>query len=151
MHANVKVVLAFGLVVAMPLYASASAQGKAEGTLTAKEAHQLERTANTAVDHARLADFYRLQAHHTEQKLAGAKEQMRRASWLESSTKVPNAYTIARNNVDRYSAELEKYSKLALAHDNSAKFLQAGNASSQQVHRTAPRTLTTSVCDGNAF
>jgi hypothetical protein len=126
MHANWKVVLAFALVAAVPLHLRA-----ADTVLTAKEAHQLEASAKTVSDHARLAEFYRLQAQQTEQKLAGAKEQMKRASWLENSTKVPNAYTMARNNAERYSEQLEKSSKLAANHENAAKSLEAAADSRQ--------------------
>ena len=126
MHANLKVVLAFALVAAVPLHVRA-----ADGVLTAKEAHHLEASAKTASDHAQLAEFYRLQAQQTGQRLANAKEQMKRVSWLENSTKVPNLYTMARNNVERYSEQLEKASKLAASHENASKSLEAGAGSRQ--------------------
>jgi hypothetical protein len=126
MHANLKVVLAFALVAAVPFHLRAAGQA-----LTAKEAHQLDASAKTASDHTRLAEFYRLQVQQTEQKLAGAKEQMKRVSWLENSTKVPNAYTMARNNVERYTERLENSTKLAVDHENAAKSLEAAATSRQ--------------------
>jgi hypothetical protein len=123
---NWKAGFVLALIPVLFLQLAAAAQNIPAGPLTSKEARQLECSAKTAADHVRLADYYRLQARKNEQKLADAREQMRRAGLAEYSTKVPNSYTMARNNADRYSADSEKYSKLVAQHESAAKSLDAG-------------------------
>jgi hypothetical protein len=123
---NWKAGLVLALIPVLFLQLAATAQGTPAGSLTSIEARQLERSAKTAADHMRLADYYRLQARKSEQKLTDVREQMKQSGLLAYSTKVPNSYTMARNNADRYSADLEKYSKLVAQHEKAAKSLEAG-------------------------
>jgi hypothetical protein len=123
---NWKAGFVLALIPVLSLQLAATAQGSPAGSLTSREARQLEHSGKTAADHLRLADYYRLRARKSEQKLADAREQMKQSGSLAYSTKVPNSYTMARNNADRYSADLEKYSKLVAQHESAAKSLDAG-------------------------
>jgi hypothetical protein len=99
--------------------------------LTAKEVRQLEKTAVTAADHMRLAAYYRFQAEQSQNKLTDAEELLKEWYPMERSSKVPDPYPHAIRLVNEYSAQLEKYSRLAAKHEFEAQKIQArGNPGS---------------------
>ncbi len=126
MHLPIKAALAAIFLASVPLHVQAAAQ-TSPGALTPQEARQIEASPRTADDHLRLADYYQSEAQQTRTKLADAEDLMKHWSWMASRTKVPNAYTSACSLVDRYRAELEQTTKLALSHQKMAQSLQASS------------------------
>jgi len=109
-----------GLLVAscsVQLGAVPRAPQEASGeTLSAKEVRQMEKTAVTASDHERLAAYYQAQAQLAEKKLQDAQELLKKWGPVEEASKTPDPYPHARRMVWEYSAELQKYSRLAADH-----------------------------------
>lgn len=93
--------------------------------LTAKEVRQLEKTAVTAADHRQLAAYYRFQAQQSQKKLADAEELLKKWYPMERASKVPDPYPHSIRLVNEYSAQVEKYSKLAAKHELEAGQLEA--------------------------
>jgi hypothetical protein len=84
--------------------------------LTAKEVRQLEKTAVTAADHRQLAAYYQFQAQQSQKKLADAEELLKKWYPVERASKVPDPYPHSIRLVNEYSAQLQKYSRLAEDH-----------------------------------
>jgi hypothetical protein len=108
--------------LALPLGA---APQKTIEPLTARQVEQAEKGAKSKADHLRLAAYYRLEAQQDQKKLADAEDTMKHWSWMATWTKVPNAYSSSKTNVDIYRAKLEKATKLADEHEKLAETLQA--------------------------
>ena len=85
-------------------------------TLSAKEVRQMEKTAVTASDHERLAAYYQAQAQAAEKKLQEAQELLKKWGPVEEASKTPDPYPHARRMVWEYSADFQKYSRLAADH-----------------------------------
>ena len=100
-------------------------RGSSGEPLTAKEVHQLEKTAVTAADHRQLAAYYRFQAQQSQKKLADAEELLKKWYPMERASKVPDPYPHSIRLVNEYSAQVEKYSKLAAKHQLEADQLEA--------------------------
>jgi Skp family chaperone for outer membrane proteins len=125
-HRNFKIALAMILVVGMPLHSKATTQAPSGEVLTPSAVRELERSAKTASDHERLADYYRSQAQQAQKNLADAEELLKKWGPAERASKVPDPYPHARRLVSEYSAQAEKYSKLAANHEKAARKLEAG-------------------------
>jgi hypothetical protein len=108
----------------VPLHLGAAPQ-KASEPLTAREVQKAEKEAKTKADHLRLAAYYRLEAQQDQKKLADAEDTMKHWSWMATWTKLPNAYSSSKTEVDVYRAKLEKATKLADEHEKLAETLQA--------------------------
>ena len=109
------------LLASMPwqLQATTQAQAPRDASgepLTAKEVRQLEKTAASEVDHARLAAYYQVQAEQAEKNLVNAQELERQWGPMERASKTPDPYPHARRLVAEYSGQVEKYSRLAADH-----------------------------------
>lgn len=118
-HRNVKVPLALLFVVSLPLQLHSMPQVPRDSSgepLTPKEVRQLAKKASTASDHKRLAAYYQYQAQQAATNLANAEELERKWCPMERATKVPDPYPHARRLVWEYSAQVEKYSRLAADH-----------------------------------
>lgn len=120
MNAYAKVTLAL-LFASLPWQLQAMPQTQtatdAQGEpLTVKEARQLEKTAATEQDHERLAAYYQAQAEAAEKNLVAAQELERQWAPMEKASKTPDPYPHARRLVAEYSADVEKYSRLAADH-----------------------------------
>src|ERR1700733_345486 len=100
---------------AMPEAAQAPRDASGE-TLTAKEVPQLEKTAASAKDHQRLAAYYQVQSEQAQKKLAAAQELERQWGPMERASKTPDPYPHARRQVEEYTAQVEKHSRLAADH-----------------------------------
>ena len=123
MRVYLKAALAI-MVASVPLQLGAVPQ-KASEPLTAREIQKAEKEAKTAADHLRLAAYYRLEAQQDQKKLADAEDTMKHWSWMATWTKLPNAYSSSKTEVDAYRAKLEKVTKLAADHEKMAQSLQA--------------------------
>ena len=123
MRVNLKTAVAM-MVVTLSFPLGASPQKTSE-PLTAREVEKAEKEAKTKADHLRLAAYYRLEAQQDQKKLADAEDTMNHWSWMATWTKVPNAYSSSKTNVDIYRAKLEKATKLAAEHERLAETLQA--------------------------
>ena len=123
MRVYLKAALAI-MVASVPLQLGAVLQ-KASEPLTAREIQKAEKEAKTAADHLRLAAYYRLEAQQDQKKLADAEDTMKHWSWMATWTKLPNAYSSSKTEVDAYRAKLEKVTKLAADHEKMAQSLQA--------------------------
>jgi hypothetical protein len=100
------------------LHAMPQAPTDASGEpLTAKEVRQLEKTAITAADHRQLAAYYQFQAQEAGKKLADATELEKKWGASERATKTPDPYPHARRFVNEYTAQVQKYSRLAEDHE----------------------------------
>jgi hypothetical protein len=119
MYARFKTALAIVFVASMPLHLRAAPQNS-QAALNEKEIRAAEAAAKTPADHVRLAVYYESKADQARRKLADAEDQMQHWSWLQTSTKVPNAYTSSRSLVERYRAEFERTFKLAANHRSMA-------------------------------
>ena len=123
----------FGLTVAlifvagMPLQLKATAQAPPGEVLTPNALRELEKSAKTASDHERLAAYYRSQAQLAQKNLDDAEELQKKWGPIEKASKTPDPYPHARRLVSEYSAQVEKYSKLAAKHEKAAQKLDAGN------------------------
>ena len=105
--------------------------------LTAKEVRQLEKTAVTPADHMRLAAYYRFQAEQSQNKLTDAEELLKNWYPMERASKVPDPYPHAIRLVNEYSAQMEKYSRLAAKHELEAHKLQVrGNPGSSDATKS---------------
>ena len=93
--------------------------------LTARQVEKAEKEAKSKADHLRLAAYYRLEAQQDQKKLADAEDTMNHYSWMATWTKLPNAYSSSKTNVDIYRAKLEKATKLADEHEKLAETLRA--------------------------
>lgn len=96
---------------------SASIQG-------AREARVAEGSAKSPADHIRLAEYYESKARKASGKLVSAEKQLKGWSWMESWSKVPNAYLTSKNAVDRYKAQVEDASRYGTNHRKAAESLQ---------------------------
>ena len=112
------------MVATLSLPLSAAPQKPSE-PLTARGVQQAEKVAKTKADHLRLAAYYRLEAQQDQKKLADAEDTMKHWSFMETWTKLPNAYSSSKTEVDIYRAKLEKATKLAADHEKMAETLQA--------------------------
>ena len=138
MYKNLQVTLALLLVVGLPLHLKATAQAPSGEVLSKKALHELERSATTASDHERLAAYYQSQAQKAQQNLADAEELEKKWGPMESASKVPDPYPHARRLVLEYTAEVQKYSRLAADHQwiadkygIAARALKAGGSASE--------------------
>lgn len=128
MFRNLGVILAFVFVIGLPFQLRAAPQVPRDSSgepLTAKEVRQLEKTAITAADHRQLAAYYRFQAQQSQKKLADAEELLKTWYPMERASKVPDPYPHAIRLVNEYSAQVEKYSKLAAKHEWEVQKLEA--------------------------
>jgi hypothetical protein len=116
---------ALAIMVATLSLPLGAAPQKASEPLTAREVEKAEKEAKTKADHLRLAAYYRLEAQQDQTKLADAEDTMKHWSWMATWTKLPNAYSSSKTNVDIYRAKLEKATKLAADHEKMAETLQA--------------------------
>ena len=123
MRVYLKTALAI-MVATLPLQLGAVPQ-KASEPLTSREVQKAEKEAKTAADHLRLAAYYRLEAQQDQTKLADAEDTMKHWSWMATWTKLPNAYSSSKTEVDIYRAKFEKATKLAIDHEKMAQSLQA--------------------------
>ena len=112
------------LAASLPMQLGAAPQKTIE-PLTARQVQQAEKEAKTKADHLRLAAYYRLEAQQDQTKLADAEDTMKHWSWMATWTKLPNAYSSSKTEVDIYRAKLEKATKLAADHEKMAETLQA--------------------------
>ena len=120
MHVQLKTALAIIFVASVPLHLGAVPQTSTQ-PLAAKEILKAENEAKTASDHLRLAAYYQSEAQQERKKLADAEDSMTHWSFMESWTKVPNAYSSSRTQADAYRAQMEKATKLAANHQQMAQ------------------------------
>jgi len=123
MRAYLKTALAM-MVVTLSLPLGAAPQKTSE-PLTAREVQKAEKEAKTKADHLRLAAYYRLEAEQDQKKLANAEDTMKHWSWMATWTKLPNAYSSSKTNVEIYRSKLEDATKRATDHEKMAETLQA--------------------------
>src|SRR5580692_4093042 len=116
MYRNLKVTLALIFIATVPLHLKATAQDASHEVLNAKQLRELEKSAVTAADHQRLAAYYQSQAEQSEKKLADAQELQKKWGAEERASKVPDPYPHSRRLVAEYSAQVQKYSRLAEDH-----------------------------------
>jgi hypothetical protein len=116
---------AVAMMIATLSFPLGAAPQKTSEPLTAREVETAEKEAKTKADHLRLAAYYRLEAQQDQKKLADAEDTMKHWSWMATWTKLPNAYSSSKTNVDIYRAKLEKATKLAADHEKMAETLQA--------------------------
>jgi hypothetical protein len=116
MYRTLKVTLALIFIATVPLHLKATAQGAPGEVLNAKQLRELEKSATTAADHERLAAYYQSQAEQAQKKLADAEELEKKWGPMERASKVPDPYPHARRLVAEYSAQVQKYSRLAENH-----------------------------------
>ena len=138
MYRNLKVTLALIFIATVPLQLKATAQSTSGEVLNAKQLRELEKSATTAADHERLAAYYQSQAVQAQKKLTDAEELEKKWGPMERASKVPDPYPHARRLVNEYSAQLQKYSRLAADHqwmaersEIAARGLKSGNSSSE--------------------
>jgi len=112
------------LAASLPMQLGAAPQNPSE-PLTAREVQKAEKEAKTKADHLRLAAYYRLEAQQDQKKLADAEDTMKHWSFMETWTKLPNAYSSSKTEADVYRAKLEKATRLAADHEKLAETLQA--------------------------
>jgi hypothetical protein len=124
MYVNLKVIAALLVLSCAPLQLYATAQDQlaiprdsSGEPLTAKEVRQMEKTAINAADHRQLAAYYEFQAQQADKKLADAQELERKWGPMERATKTPDPYPHARRLVNEYTAQGQKYSRLAEDHE----------------------------------
>ena len=124
MNVYLKVIAALLVLSCAPLQLYATAQDQqaiprdsSGEPLTAKEVRQLEKTAINAADHRRLAAYYQVQAEQADKKLADAQELERKWGPMERASKTPDPYPHARRLVNEYTAQVQKYSRLAADHE----------------------------------
>lgn len=138
MYGNFRITLAMIVVAGLPLHLKATTQAPSGEVLTPSAVRELEKSAQTASDHERLAAYYRSQAQIAQKNLADAEELLKKWGPIERASKTPDPYPHARRLVSEYSAQVEKYSKLAAKHDSAAQKLEAaGNSIS-----SGPTTVT---------
>jgi hypothetical protein len=116
MYRNLKFTLALIFIATVPLHLKATAQAASGEVLNAKQLRELEKSAVTAADHERLAAYYQSQAEQAQKKLADAEELEKKWGPAERASKVPDPYPHARRLVAEYSAQAQKYSRLAEDH-----------------------------------
>jgi hypothetical protein len=116
MYRNLKVTLALIFIATVPLQLKATAQGLSGEVLNAKQLRELEKSATTAADHERLAAYYQSQAEQAQKKLTDAEELEKKWGPMERASKVPDPYPHARRLVAEYSAQVQKYARLAEDH-----------------------------------
>jgi len=130
------------------------------GTLSAKEVRQLEKTAVTESDHQRLAAYYETQAQLAEKKLEDAQALLKKWGPVEQASKTPDPYPHARRMVWEYTAELQKYSRLAADHEwmvekyeVAARALKNGGtaADNNATDNRTPGSNPSGAAGGNAF
>jgi hypothetical protein len=133
MYRNLKVTLALIFIATVPLQLKATAQGVSGEVLNAKQLRELEKSAITAADHERLAAYYQSQAEQAQKKLTDAEELEKKWGPMERASKVPDPYPHARRLVLDYSAQVQKYARLAADHqwiadkaEIAARALKAG-------------------------
>ena len=117
MYRNLKVTLALIFIATVPLQLKATAQDASGEVLNAKQLRELEKSAITAADHERLAAYYQSQAEQAQKKLADAEELEKKWGPIERASKVPDPYPHARRLVAEYSAQVQKYARLAEDHE----------------------------------
>jgi hypothetical protein len=140
MYGNFRITLAMIVVAGLPLHLKATAQAPSGEVLTPSAVRELEKSAQTASDHERLAAYYRSQAQIAQKNLDDAEELQKKWAPVERASKTPDPYPHARRLVSEYSAQVEKYSKLAANHDRAAQKLEAGaNSSSGGPTTTTPK------------
>jgi|SRR5579862_3783721 len=118
-------VLALVLVAGVPTHLKGAPQGASIEPLTAKQVETAEANAKTKADHLRLAAYYRSKTQQSQAKLTDAEVQLKSYSWMQGSSKVPNAYTTSKSLVDKYRAEVDKYAQLAASHEKIAQSLSS--------------------------
>jgi hypothetical protein len=123
MRVYLKTALAI-MVATLPLQLGAVPQ-KVSEPLTAREVQKAEKEAKTAADHIRLAAYYRLEAQQDQKKLIDAEDTMKHWSFMENWTKLPNAYSSSKSQVDAYRGKFENATKLAADHERLVQSLQA--------------------------
>ena len=138
MYGNFRMTLAMIVVAGLPLHLKATTQAPAGEVLTPSAVRELEKSAKTASDHERLAAYYRSQAQIAQKNLDDAEELLKKWGPMERASKTPDPYPHARRLVSEYSAQVEKYSKLAANHERVAQKLEAGADSSS----SGPATIT---------
>ncbi len=117
----------------------------------------MEKTAITASDHERLAAYYQAQAQQAEKKLQDAQALEQKWGPMERASKVPDPYPHARRLVWEYTAQVQKYSRLAADHqwiadkyEIAARALKAGGtASASSTNESSPTESSPNV--RNAF
>jgi len=121
---SIVIVVAFLFVASAPLRLHATPQDQralprdsSGEPLTPKEVRQLEKTAITAADHRQMAAYYQFQAQQSQKKLADAEELLKKWYPLERASKVPDPYPHSIRLVNEYSAQVQKYSRLAEDHE----------------------------------
>ena len=119
--------LALIFVASVPLHLKANAQAASGQVLTPNALRELEKSAKSAADHERLAAYYRSQAQIARENLDDAEELLKKWGPIEKASKTPDPYPHARRLVSEYSEQVEKYSKLAAKHENTARKLEAGS------------------------
>jgi hypothetical protein len=127
MYRNLKVTMALLFLAGMSLELRAMPQAPTDSSgepLTAKEVRQLEKTAITAGDHRQLAAYYQFQAQEAQKKLTDAEELEKQWGPMERATKTPDPYPHARRLVNEYSAQVQKYSRLAADHQWMAEKIE---------------------------
>jgi hypothetical protein len=142
---------------AMPEAAQAPRDASGEA-LTAKAVQQLEKTAVNAEDHQRLAAYYQLQAEQAQKKLAAAQELERQWGPMERASKTPDPYPHAKRLVAEYTAEAQKYSRLAADHqwvaekyEIAARSLKDGGSTNGATASELSPTQNNSGVQRNAF
>jgi hypothetical protein len=117
MRPYLSVLFLFAASLSLQLHAAPQAPTDSTGEpLTAKQVRQLEKSAVTAVDHRQLAAYYQFQAQEAAKKLADATELEKKWGASERATKTPDPYPHSRRLVSEYTAQLQKYSRLAEDH-----------------------------------
>ena len=118
-----KNVLTLVVLVSAPALLKAAPQSGEP--LTAKTLRTAEASAKTKADHLRLAAYYRSRAEQAQSKLTDAEAQMKNWTWLENSSKVPNAYTSSKSLVEKYRSEVDTNTRLAADHEKMAQNLSS--------------------------
>jgi hypothetical protein len=115
-----RLLVAFLFVASLSLQLHAVPQAPPDSSgepLTAKEVRQLEKTAITSADHRQLAAYYQYQAQQSQKKLTDAEELLKKSYPQERASKVPDPYPHAIRLTNEYSAQVQKYSRLAEDHE----------------------------------
>jgi hypothetical protein len=118
MNRRLSVLFLFAVSGSLQLHAASQAPtDSAREPLTANQVRQLEKSAVTAADHRQLAAYYQFQAQEAAKKLADATELEKKWGASERATKTPDPYPHSRRLVSEYTAQLQKYSRLAEDHE----------------------------------
>ena len=141
MYGNFRITLAMIVVAGLPLHLKATPQAPSSEALTPSAVRELEKSAQTASDHETTCGLLSVSGSDRAEKPGRCRrtaEEM--GSRGNAPRRPPDPYPHARRLVSEYSAQVEKYSKLAANHDRAAQKLQAGgNSSSSGPTTTTPK------------